>query len=131
MILRKRQLDAATKQSEVTILLFTGSSERNNGKAVDEGAAAVVLQDEFAADEAQKPTAAGKLFQLLLLRLKLLNLVSYFSDHPTNDSNSAAEPEGEILNNAQKQNAETATTTNQFNNEGTHWECCQKTSPLC
>ena len=82
----------------------------------------MVLQDEFVADAAQKPTAAGRQLHLLQLVIKLqyLYLVSHFPDHPTNDSNSALDADGEILNNAQKQNAETATTTNQVNNEGTH-----------
>ena len=53
------------EKSEV-FLLSAGSSERNNGKAVDEGAAAVVLQDEFVADAAQKPSAAGRQLYLLM-----------------------------------------------------------------
>ena len=36
---------------------------------MDEGAAAVVLQDEFVADAAQKPTAAGRKLHLLELVL--------------------------------------------------------------
>ena len=59
------------EKSEV-FLLSAGSSERNNGKAVDEGAAAEVLQDEFVADAAQKPSAAGRQLHLLLLPMIIL-----------------------------------------------------------
>ena len=62
---RTTSIDCATS----ICFVVTGSSERNNGKAVDLGAAAL-LQDEFVAD-AQKPTGAGMQLHLLELVIEL------------------------------------------------------------